>query len=392
MRVHDNSSFCSGGDLAIHIIFCVFLVLESIAGCIGTPILGLIIYALWTYTYGHCYMSKYPTLARLGAIILPVPIVNIISISICSLIGKIKYGNKFFVEDGFDRKEEGLIFKIYTKLSFLNEPRFVKSRKYCEVYAVIRNYYVRNGFQEFAMQDRCIAAVEDGMSIIEAAQILRRITGEDPQFAKAFVESLLQIPRPAIVMNYLLFFRIAKMYNGAEFVIREIAQIFGISQKEYHDLLSVYAKRLSKCDPNFRKYKGQSYKSYEEYSDKNQYDTNGEGYGNYEQNEYDTNGESYGNYEQNENDSNGGNYGNYEQNDDAEYSNSFSGLDEYYRILECSPNSSIEEIKAAYKRLLKESHPDKLPKDSPEWVLKAANERFSKIQEAYKKIKDAKGF
>ena len=344
---------------------------------VGTPILGWIIYSLWTYTYGHCYMSKYPTLARLGAIILPVPIVNIISISICSLIGKIKYGNKFFVEDGFDRKKEGLIFKIYTKLLFLNEPRFVKAWKYFDGYAVIRHYYVRNGFQEFAMQDRCIAAVEDGMSIIEAAQILRRITGEDPQFAKAFVESLLQIPRPAIVMNYLLFFRIAKMYNGAEFVIREIAQIFGISQKEYHDLLSVYAKRLSKCDPNFRKYKGQSYKSYEEYSDKNQYDTNGEGYGNYEQNEYDTNGESYGNFE---------------QNNDAEDFDSFSGLEEYYRILGCTPNSSIEEIKAAYKRMVKESHPDKLPKDCPEWVKKAANERFAKIQEAYQKIKDAKGF
>ena len=326
MRVHNNSSFCSAGDLAIHIIFCVFSVLESIAGCIGSPILGWIIYSLWTYTYGHCYMSKYPTLARLGAIILPVPIVNIISISICSLIGKIKYGNKFFVEDGFDR-----------------------------------NYYVRNGFQEFAMQDRCIATVEDGMSIIEAAQILRRITGEDPQFAKAFVESLLQIPRTTFV-NYCVFFRIARAYDGAELVIREIAQIFGLSEKEYYDLLSVYAKRLSQCDPNFRKYKGQSYKSYEEYSDKNQYDTNGEG------------------------------YGNYEQNDDAEDFDSFSGLEEYYRILGCTPNSSIEEIKVAYKRMVKESHPDKLPKDCPEWVKKAANERFAKIQEAYQKIKDAKGF
>ncbi len=361
MRVHNNSSFCSAGDLAIHIIFCVFSVLESIAGCIGSPILGWIIYSLWTYTYGHCYMSKYPTLARLGAIILPVPIVNIISISICSLIGKIKYGNKFFVEDGFDRKKEGLIFKIYTKLLFLNEPRFVKAGKYFDGYAVIRNYYVRNGFQEFAMQDRCIATVEDGMSIIEAAQILRRITGEDPQFAKAFVESLLQIPRTTFV-NYCVFFRIARAYDGAELVIREIAQIFGLSEKEYYDLLSVYAKRLSQCDPNFRKYKGQSYKSYEEYSDKNQYDTNGEG------------------------------YGNYEQNDDAEDFDSFSGLEEYYRILGCTPNSSIEEIKVAYKRMVKESHPDKLPKDCPEWVKKAANERFAKIQEAYQKIKDAKGF
>lgn len=289
--VHDNSSFCSGGDLAIHIIFSVFCVLESFT-IFFIPILGWaigwIIYSLWTYTYSHCYMSKYPTLTRLGAIILPVPIVNIISIGICSLIGRIKYGNETFVEDGFDRKKEGLIFKIYIKLLFLNEPQFVKSWKYCTAYRVIRSYYVRNGFQESAMQDRCIAAVEDGMPIIEAAQILQHIMGEDPQFAKAFVESLLQIPRVA-VMDYGVFWRTARAYNGAELVIREIAQIFGLSQEEYYDLLFVYWKRLSQCDPNFQKNLDQfkreyvaiksrrrqeeqyqrSRGSYEEYSDRN---------------------------------------------------------------------------------------------------------------------------
>ncbi|PJJ42308.1 hypothetical protein [Hallerella succinigenes] len=275
--VHDNSSFCSGGDLAIHIIFSVFCVLEFIAGLFAFGIGAWIVYLLWVYTYSHCYMSKYPTLTRLGAIILPVPIVNIISIGICSLIGRIKYGNETFVEDGFDRKKEGLIFKIYTKLLFLNEPQFVKSGKYCEAYRVIRSYYVRNGFQESAMQDRCIAALEDGMPIIEAAQILHRITSEDSQFAIVFVESLLQIPR------------YKKVYNGAELVIREIAQIFGLSQEEYYDLLFVYWKRLSQCDPNFQKNLDQfkreyvaiksrrrqeeqyqrSRGSYEEYSDRN---------------------------------------------------------------------------------------------------------------------------
>lgn len=276
--VHDDSFYCSGGDLAIDIVFGVFLVLESIAGLIfGFGIGGWIISSLWEYTYTHCCMSKYPTLARLGAIILPVPIVNIISIGICELIGAIKYGDEAFVDDGFDRKKEGLIFKIYIKLLFLNEPQFVKSGKYCMAYRVILSYYVRNGFQESAMQDRCIAALEDGMSIIEAAEILHRITGEDSQFAIAFVESLLQIPR------------YKKVYNGAEFVISEIAQIFGLSQEEYYDLLFVYWKRLSKCDPDFRKYLDQfkreyveiksrrwqeeqyqrSRESYEEYSDRN---------------------------------------------------------------------------------------------------------------------------
>ena len=276
--VHDDSFYCSGGDLAIDIVFGVFLVLESIAGLIfGFGIGGWIISSLWEYTYTHCCMSKYPTLARLGAIILPVPIVNGISIRICELIGAIKYGDEAFVDDGFERKKEGLIFKIYIKLLFLNEPQFVKSGKYCMAYRVILSYYVRNGFQESAMQDRCIAALEDGMSIIEAAEILHRITGEDSQFAIAFVESLLQIPR------------YKKVYNGAEFVISEIAQIFGLSQEEYYDLLFVYWKRLFKCDPNFRKnldqfkreyvaiksrrWQEEQYQrsrvSYEEYSDEN---------------------------------------------------------------------------------------------------------------------------
>lgn len=259
--VHDNSKYCSGGDLAIEIIFSVFSGLESLAAIPVFFIGAWIMSSLWMYTYSHCSMSKYRTLARLGSIILPVPIVNIISISICSLIGWIKYGNETFVEDGFDRKKEGLIFKIYTKLLFLNEPQFVKSWNYCEGYAVIHKYYVRNGFQEFAMQDRCIASVEDGMSIIEAAQILHRITGEDPQFAKAFVESLLQIPRFTFVTP-LQSPRSRKVYYGAEFVIREIAQIFGLSQEEYYDLLSNYAKRLFACDPDFKERKDQFKREY----------------------------------------------------------------------------------------------------------------------------------
>lgn len=280
--VHDNLFCCSDGDLAIDIVFGVFLVLESIAGLIfGLGIGGWIICSLWVYTYTHCYMSKYPTLARLGAIILPVPGVNIISIRICELIGAIKYDDEAFVDDGFDQKKESLIFKIYIKLLFLNEPQFVKSGKYCEAYRVIHNYYVRNGFKESAMQDRCIAAFEDGMSIIEAAETLHRITDENPQFAIAFVESLLQIPRTGVMKSVVI--------NGAESVIREIAQIFGLSQEEYYDLVYGYVKPLSKCDPNFRNYLDQfkrewlemnarrrqqehyqrSRESYEEYSDEN---------------------------------------------------------------------------------------------------------------------------
>jgi DnaJ-domain-containing protein 1 len=39
---------------------------------------------------------------------------------------------------------------------------------------------------------------------------------------------------------------------------------------------------------------------------------------------------------------------------------------------------------------IKESHPDKLPANTPEWIIKVAQEKFSKLQEAYKAICEAK--
>ena len=60
-------------------------------------------------------------------------------------------------------------------------------------------------------------------------------------------------------------------------------------------------------------------------------------------------------------------------------------MDEYYAILGCTPNASEKEIQSAYGKIIKES-------DSPKWDKKSAKERFVKIQEAYQKIKIAKGF
>jgi DnaJ like chaperone protein len=61
-----------------------------------------------------------------------------------------------------------------------------------------------------------------------------------------------------------------------------------------------------------------------------------------------------------------------------------------YEILEVSKDSSDEDIKQAYMKKIKESHPDKLPANTPEWIIKVAQEKFSKLQEAYKAICEAK--
>ncbi|HAQ69793.1 TerB family tellurite resistance protein [Salibacteraceae bacterium] len=59
--------------------------------------------------------------------------------------------------------------------------------------------------------------------------------------------------------------------------------------------------------------------------------------------------------------------------------------DRYYRILEIEPNATADEIKTAYRKMAKKYHPDKLG-DVGEDVLKAAEEKFRQVQEAYEKL------
>jgi DnaJ-domain-containing protein 1 len=56
----------------------------------------------------------------------------------------------------------------------------------------------------------------------------------------------------------------------------------------------------------------------------------------------------------------------------------------FYEILEIKPGASQAEIKQAYKRLVKKWHPD-LFFNQPQMQLQA-QERFKKINEAYKKL------
>jgi DnaJ like chaperone protein len=66
----------------------------------------------------------------------------------------------------------------------------------------------------------------------------------------------------------------------------------------------------------------------------------------------------------------------------------FKDVDRYYKILNSTPSSSNEEIKANYKKLAKDFHPDRvISKGLPEEFVRFATKRFQEIQEAYEKIK-----
>lgn len=57
-----------------------------------------------------------------------------------------------------------------------------------------------------------------------------------------------------------------------------------------------------------------------------------------------------------------------------------------YKILELDKTATNDELKKAYRRLVKQHHPDKL-RHLGEEHLKGAQEKFQKIQEAYETIK-----
>ena len=65
----------------------------------------------------------------------------------------------------------------------------------------------------------------------------------------------------------------------------------------------------------------------------------------------------------------------------------------YYAVLGCSESDSDETIKERYRRLVKEYHPDVIAgKGLPQDFVDFATRRFQEIQEAYSKIKAARGF
>ena len=64
----------------------------------------------------------------------------------------------------------------------------------------------------------------------------------------------------------------------------------------------------------------------------------------------------------------------------------------FYAILKCNENSSNDEIKKQYRKLVNEYHPDKIEsKGLPEEFIKFANDKFKEIQEAYDNVKIERG-
>ena len=64
--------------------------------------------------------------------------------------------------------------------------------------------------------------------------------------------------------------------------------------------------------------------------------------------------------------------------------------DASYRILEISNDASDSEIKKAFRKMANKYHPDKVSHLGKE-IQKSAEEKFKAVNDAYQKIKDARG-
>ena len=83
--------------------------------------------------------------------------------------------------------------------------------------------------------------------------------------------------------------------------------------------------------------------------------------------------------------------------DDQQFNNMkaayFKDGDRFYKVLNCTPDCSNEQIKARYKKLVKDFHPDTIvSKGLPEEFTEFATKRFQEIQEAYENIRQERSF
>ena len=69
----------------------------------------------------------------------------------------------------------------------------------------------------------------------------------------------------------------------------------------------------------------------------------------------------------------------------------YRSIDRHYKMLEVTKNASNEEVKKAYRKMVKKYHPDKLVGLGEEH-LKGAKEKFQNIQSAYEQIKKERNF
>ena len=67
-----------------------------------------------------------------------------------------------------------------------------------------------------------------------------------------------------------------------------------------------------------------------------------------------------------------------------------TSLEGAYKVLEVSPDATDDEVKKAYRKLALKHHPDRVA-SLGEDVQKAAEEKFKKINDAYERIRKARG-
>lgn len=68
----------------------------------------------------------------------------------------------------------------------------------------------------------------------------------------------------------------------------------------------------------------------------------------------------------------------------------YDNVEAAYKVLEISSSATNEEVKKAYRKMAVRFHPDKVSHLGPEFQ-KSANEKFSRVNEAYNKIKKERG-
>ncbi len=68
-----------------------------------------------------------------------------------------------------------------------------------------------------------------------------------------------------------------------------------------------------------------------------------------------------------------------------------SSLDLAYAVLECAPSDSDAQIKQAYRRKVREFHPDAVAaRQLPEEFIRSARQRFQETRDAYEMIQKAR--